>query len=326
MSRIRDCAKILLHVIDLLWAIGGFALCTFFWIGRVVKDADTSLIWFYLMPPLFVGMLAFIWLFLTLRYRFRLLQLYVFITMIFCFIKVLVIDHRWNKQPTQLPENNIRILHWNTARGVLGVESIVRTMQDDNPDIIMMSEPPRVDMLSDIAYHALGMEHIFTDAGMSLASHYPIKYLGTIALPAGAGWHARVETGAGPLDFAAVDIVSRPNLDRNPSFQALASWIDRRTSSAPLVVMGDFNTPHDAASLKPIRARMLNAYEQGGRGWPYTWPVPLPLYAIDQTWVEPGIKVNDFHLLQARFSDHKRQVVDISFVNRASAAAEKSSP
>jgi len=314
----------MLHAIDALWAIAGFGLCTAFWVGRFLKDSDSALIWLYYMPPVITGILGFIWLFLTIRNRMQLLQLYVFITVAFCFFKVLVLDHRWNKPPELLPENNIRILHWNTARGVLGVESIVRTMQDDNPDIIMMSEPPRVDMLSDIAYHALGMEHIFTDAGMSLASHYPIKYLGNIILPAGAGWHARVETSVGPLDFAAIDIVSRPNLNRVPAMQALAQWIDNRTSSIPLVIMGDFNTPHDAASLKPLRARMLNAYEQAGRGWPYTWPVPLPLYAIDQTWIEPGMRVNDYHLSQTRFSDHKRQIVDITFPDKS--ATPRTSP
>jgi len=315
----------MLRAIDALWAVAGFGLCTAFWTGRFLKDSDSTLIWLYYMPPVITGILGFIWLFLTIRNRMQLLQLYVFITVAFCFFKVLVLDHRWNKPPELLPENNIRILHWNTARGVLGVESIVRTMQDDNPDIIMMSEPPRVDMLSDIAYHALGMEHIFTEAGMSLASHYPITYLGNIILPAGAGWHARVETSVGPLDFAAIDIVSRPNLNRVPAMQALAQWIDNRTSSIPLVIMGDFNTPHDAASLKPLRARMLNAYEQAGRGWPYTWPVPLPLYAIDQTWIEPGIKVNDYHLSQTRFSDHKRQIVDISFPNRSATSPAKGS-
>lgn len=324
MSRSRAHTRAIAHVIDFFWALGGFAFCTAFWAGRYLKDLDPQYIWFYYMPPVLVGILGFIWLFLTVRYRFTLIQIYVFITVAFCFFKTLVIDHRWNKPPESLPANNIRILHWNTARGVLGVESIVRTMQDDNPDIIMMSEPPRVDMLSDIAYHALGMDHIFTDAGMSLASHYPIKYMGNIILPSGAGWHARVETSVGPLDFAAVDIVSRPDLDRVPTINALASWIDRRTSNVPLVVMGDFNTPHDAASLKPLRARMINAYEKGGRGWPYTWPVPLPLFAIDQTWIEPGMSVNDYHLVDTKFSDHKRQIVDISFPNRLGTATSTS--
>lgn len=281
-----------------------------------MSDRNGELIWFYFLPTIAVAFGGFAWLFLTLRYRFRWLQVFVFITVISCFIKLLVIDHRWNRPPEQLSPGNVRILHWNTARGVLGVERIVRTMVSDNPDIVLISEPPRPDMISDIAYHALGMEFIFSDAGMSLASHYPITYLGNIIVPAGAGWHALVQTDKGPIEFAAVDIVSRPELHRQPVFDAVAKWIDARTNNIPLIVAGDFNTPHDAASLKPIRNRLKFAYYEGGRGWPYTWPVPLPVYNIDHTWISHDINVHDYHLKRARYSDHMRQLMDISFPDR----------
>ncbi|HMO50505.1 MAG TPA: endonuclease/exonuclease/phosphatase family protein [Kiritimatiellia bacterium] len=306
-------------VLDALWALGGFAVCTAWWVGWWLKDQYPSLIWLYFIPPLAVALFGFIWLFLTLRDRFRFLQLYVFLTVLSCFVKVLVVDHRWNRAPAVLPEDNIRILHWNTAWGVLGVESIVRHMVEDNPDIVLISEPPRLEMISDIAYHALGMEHIFTDAGMTLASHFPITYLGNIIIPAGAGWHVRVDTDVGPLEFAAVDIVSRPNLNRIPVIRALARWVRGRTNDLPLVVMGDFNTPHDSVALVPLRSELTYAYHAAGRGWPYTWPVPLPVFAIDQTWVSPDVTVVDFFFKQARFSDHKRQIADIVFPNRSSA-------
>jgi len=188
----------------------------------------------------------------------------------------------------------------------------VKTMANDDPDIVMISEPPRLDMISDIAYHALGMDNIFTDAGMTIASHFPITYIDTIAIPNGAAWHVRIDTDAGPLHFVGADLVSRPNLQRNEPLRRLADWVAARTNQEPVVMVGDFNTPHDSVAFHPLRQRMRHAYEVRGRGWPYTWPVPFPVYAIDHTWVSSGIQINDYHLKVARFSDHKRQIVDIS--------------
>ncbi len=316
----------LLLLIDYLWAAGGLLMCLAWWTGWLVKDRHPTLIWLYYVPHAFMAVGGFLWLFVTLRDRFRPLQLFVFLTVIMCLIKVLVIDHRWNRPPETLPENNIRVLHWNTARGALGVDSIVQQVVDDIPDIVLISEPPRGQVMADIANHALGMKNIYAEGGMSLVSHYPINYLGTIDLPAGAGWHAVVETDYGPLEIAAIDLISRPNLDRRPAMAKLEAWLEKRTSNIPLVVLGDFNTPHDAPALKPLRKRLDLAYAKGGRGWPYTWPVPLPLFNIDHTWVSRDITVNDFILKQTRFSDHKRQVADLSFPDRRSRLTETEEP
>jgi hypothetical protein len=57
---------------------------------------------------------------------------------------------------------------------------------------------------------------------------------------------------------------------------------------------------------------MRHAYEVRGRDWPYTWPIFFPLYAIDHTWISEDITVNDYFLREAKYSDHKRQIADIS--------------
>lgn len=315
-SALRSCGRAFLALMDLLWALFGFFVCMAWWVGWVLKDSHPTLIWLYYIPPPAMALFGFVWLFLTLRHRFRILQLFVFATVVACFIKILVVDHGWNRAPENLPLDNIRILHANTSWGALSVESVMRTLADDLPDIVMISEPPKIMETSTVAYHALGMQHVFTDAGMSLVSHYPITYLGNVVIPAGAGWHCRVDTEVGPLEIAAIDIVSRPGMNRAPTVAALTRWIASRTNKLPLVVLGDFNTPRDAASLRPLRAWLNNAYEEKGRGWPYTWPSIAPLYSIDQTWVSRDVTVQDVHYKDTRFSDHKRQVVDITYPNR----------
>jgi len=302
-----------LALMDFLWALSAIVICTAWWLGWIYKDSTPLMMWLFFIPPILVILFGFIWLFLTLHNRFRLIQLFVFVTIFTCFFKVLVIDHHWNRKPAKLPDDNIRILHWNTAWGVLGVESIVRTMSYDYPDIVLISEPPRLDMISDIAYHALGMENIFTDSGMTIASRFPITYMGNIPIESGVAWRVRIDTSEGPLEFVAADLVSHPKLNRKRPLKSLAAWIDTRTNDIPLVMVGDFNTAHDSVAFEPLRQRMKHAYQVNGRGWPYTWPVPFPVFAIDHTWVSPNIIVNDYFLKVARYSDHKRQIADISF-------------
>lgn len=315
--------KFIHAIVDTGWAATALVVCAGWWIGRIATDRVPSLIMLSYIPSLLVAAGGFIWLFLTLRNRFKLLQLFVFATVAACLVKVLVIDHRWHRAPAELPPQHVRILHWNTARGMLGVESVMRTINDDTPDIVLISEPPRHEAMTNIAFYALGMKHVYYGDGISIAAHYPIKFIDNIIMPAAAGWHVIVETHAGPLEFAAVDFVSRPSMNRRPAIDALARWIDQRTNHLPLVIMGDFNTPHDADSMRALRDRLDYAYEQRGRGWPYTWPVPVPLYAIDHTWTSQDVTVRDFQLKTAKFSDHKRQIIDITFPNRRPARALK---
>ena len=310
--------KGLFALMDFCWALAALVVCTAWWIGWLVKDSHPVLMWLYFIPTIAVIFFCFFWLIMTLRDRFRLLQLFVFVTILFYFMRIMVIDHRWYREPASLPDESIRILHWNTAWGVLGVESLVRSIADDSPDIVMISEPPRLDMISDIAYHALGMEHIFTDAGMTIASHYPITYVESIPIENGAAWHVRVDTDQGPLHVVGVDLISRPNLPRRKPLLTLAAWVASQTNREPVVMIGDFNTPHDSVMFKPLRHHMRHAYELRGRGWPYTWPVPLPVLAIDHIWVSPDITVHDYFLKTTRFSDHKRQITDLSLPRRPS--------
>jgi len=306
--------RVFLAFMDILWVLGALAVCIAWWIGWWYRDETPLTTWLYFIPPLGVILFGYLWLFLTLKRRFRLVQLFVFATIAMCFVKVLLIDHRWHPPPETLPDDNLRLLHWNTAWGVLGVESIVRSIAHDGPDIVVISEPPRLDMISDIAYHALGMAHVFTDSGITVASHYPIAYGGALDIDTMVAWHVRIDTDRGPLELCAVDMVSRPNFNRRPSLKKLADWVAARTNGLPLLMVGDFNTPHDSLAFGPLREHLGHAYEQGGRLWPYSWPVPVPVFAIDHIWANDRVRINDYFLKTTKYSDHKRQIADFSLL------------
>ncbi len=307
----RKAFRRFLWLLDQLWALGGFALSTAWLAGWMFRDATPLSNWLYLIPSPFIIVFGVLWIFLTLRHRFRMLQIYIFLIVILAFVRILVVDHRWHRQPEIFPPDRIRVVHWNTAHGVLGTESIMRSIVPDNADIIVISEPPRIRDLPDITYYALGMEYIESAAGMSIASHLPLTKPEILPLPNGNAWHCQAQTPAGPVEILAVDLYSRPDLDRMQPLSRIDAWLDQRDDSIPLMMIGDFNTPRDSRAFDLVRDRLRHGYEVAGCDWPYTWPVPAPMYSIDHIWVSDQIEVLGFRLDNTRFSDHKRQIADV---------------
>lgn len=107
-----------------------------------------------------------------------------------------------------------------------------------------------------------------------------------------------------------VDIDGDPLRSRAPAFEPLAKMI-RAYSQANLIVMGDFNTPLDSFLFDSFRQYLTHAFESGGNGFAETWPMPLPVLAIDHIWVSKKIKVVNCNLNWSRLSDHRSVVANI---------------
>jgi endonuclease/exonuclease/phosphatase (EEP) superfamily protein YafD len=311
------------NVLDGLWAVGGVTFAAAWWVGVVMKDRTPFTQLLFFIPPVLVVIMGGLWLFLTLRHRFRLIQLLMFATVYAALFKILVVDHRWNRAPE--PDRDlIRVVHWNTASGILGVESIVTTLTRDQPHILMISEPPTHKELPAMAEYALGMPHILRHGPLTLASHYPLDNQRTIPLPGGTAFAADAYTLQGPLTLVGVDLISHPNLNRHPPLVALAEWLEEN-HEYPTLVLGDFNTPRNALAFRPLREAFHHAYEEAGRGWPYTWPFPVPVYAIDHAWLSEEVTAIDYVLKPARYSDHKRQVFDLHLIQPVNPDVEEES-
>lgn len=310
----RKLILFLRDVLDALWAIGGFAVAAAWWVGVVFKDRHPLTQMLFFIPPVAMAVFAFLWLFLTLPRRFKLLQFFMFLTLFAALGKVLLIDHRWSR-PVETEAEAIRVVHWNTASGILGTESIVSTLTRDQPHILLISEPPRVRDLPEQAHYALGMQHLFSRGTMTLASHYPLDNPRNIPIANGEAFAADAYTLQGPLTLVCVDLIAHPHLDRKLPLDDLVHWLEANRAY-PTLILGDFNTPRDSVAFRPLRRTFHHAYEESGRGWPYTWPVPLPLYSIDHAWLSPEIETLGYVLLPALYSDHKRQVLDINLIVR----------
>lgn len=279
--------------------------------GWLVRDRENALIWLYFIPAPAVVVLCGLWFVFTHRQVKPALRLTVAVLGVLAAGKVLLVDCAWHRtRPASGP--TYRVVHWNAAHAPFGFKPILRAVQPDRPDILLLSETSRRPDLDLFAGRELHLPYFFEDQGMAIASRFPVEPQGAITLANGRAWRVLLQTPTGPLEIVAVDLMSHPTLNRRLPMEALGRWLENRTNTAPLLVVGDFNTPRDARVFRPLRRHLRHAYELAGCGWPYSWPLPVPMYAIDHAWVSPGIKVQRYDIESSRLSDHRRQVLDLA--------------
>lgn len=78
------------------------------------------------------------------------------------------------------------------------------------------------------------------------------------------------------------------------------------------IVVGDFNAPRRSRALSPLPSGFVHAYEATGSGWSYTWPIPFPVYAIDQCILGSRISPVVYDLESSWRSDHRRQILEFT--------------
>lgn len=277
------------------------------WAGFLLKDAWGPMRLCFYVPPLPVAALAAIWLAVHRRRASLRLRGFVGATLVASVVKFTAIDTEW-RAPVEPPIDAIRLVHWNAAWGAFRAEEIWAALESDRPDIVVFSEPPLRDF-AEYARRLIPDAHSHVGASMALVSRWPIEVRGSLVIPDVRSWHVRVATPAGPLDVLGIDIPSSPLRDRRRPLKDIARWVLDRPDDVPLLVVGDFNTPRDSVFFEPLRSMLSQAYESAGRGWPYSWPVPLPMWAIDQAWFSRGIHVTGCEYRFAACSDHSRGVV-----------------
>ncbi|MFH0909780.1 MAG: endonuclease/exonuclease/phosphatase family protein [bacterium] len=287
----------------------GPALCLAWMIGWMAKDRTPATTWLYFIPPTFVVVYGAIWL-AVYRGRGGPVRALVHGLTILAALKVTLVDCSWNARREDVA-GHLQVVHWNVGQWNDRITNQLRAIAADQPDICLLSEAPRYADVAQLAQQRLGTPYTLVDAGMALLSKYPFEPLGSLKLTNAKGWAVRIATPKGPLDLVIVDLISHPTLNRRMPISELSDWIANLPASIPVIVLGDFNTPRDALSFDPLRRRLRNAYEIAGRGWPYSWPMPVPVYSIDHAWVSPSVRVLNYSMKGSRLSDHRRQVMDI---------------
>ncbi len=292
---LRATRRIVFPCAGVLWLLGWY-----------LGEAPRPWLWLYYIPAPFIAAWGTVDLILRMHRAGRLRSIATLILTLLALTKTLAVDSRWNR-PKPAPPTAIRAGHWNVAHVTFGYDALLRELAPDSLDIVVLVEARYAHDLPERVQRTLSLPYVFQDQGMAILSRYPFEPQGTISIPHARSWWARIDTPSGPLDLALLDVLSHPALDRQPVIGTMVKWIQERPEKHPLILVGDFNTTRDSHSLDPLRAVMHHAYEVAGRGWPYSWPLPIPVYSIDHAWTTPDITLYSYGFRSSALSDHRRQ-------------------
>ncbi|MBK9126942.1 MAG: endonuclease/exonuclease/phosphatase family protein [Phycisphaerales bacterium] len=228
----------------------------------------------------------------------------------------------WQYHPPRVSETPAyRVVFWNVARGVAGWQRLAATLRRHDPDVVILSEAAVHAGIVAQHWAPVFPQHKVTIAagGLALLSRLPIERRGGGPLgdrSYGLYQHVVVHFDDVPLHIIQVDIHSHPLKPRWVPLRALRGLLDTLDGERVLVV-GDFNTPSESFYFRPLRQHFRNAFEVAGRGYAATWPMPVPLLAIDQAWASEEIDVLRCEHVRSWLSDHALLVLDIALPMRA---------
>lgn len=209
-----------------------------------------------------------------------------------------------------------RLMLWNLNGAWLGTRALGKIIREEQPDVVglletWLSEPllHEVIQASEIPYN---YAYAGQDYGMILLARGSV--LDVRSENIAARTHllaARLELAAGSARVALVDVPSNPFRSRSIPLNAVG-LLARELRDEPLVLFGDFNTPPDSLHFAALRSELRNAFEAAGEGYAPTWPMPLPLLALDQVWLGRAWEALRCRARTTLFSDHRYLICDMA--------------
>ncbi len=290
-------------------------LCCFLlaaaWIcGQAYRDLYwiTGILFYIPTPVVFV--LALISSIDALVRRLRAQSLVLIVTTVATCCFLMCVENRIWKSPepisaigsSEMHLPGLRMVHWNVFRGALGWPAMRKTLERYDADLYVISEiPTKLDAspFPDHEFLQLGEMAVFSRGSVSLVDRLSRGDMNAYWIT----W----QSSSGPIDVFVADVSSSVRIHRDPLLQELRSLIQDKS---PDLIVGDLNSPRRSRALCPLPEDYHHAYDSVGRGWSYTWPTPVPVFAIDQCIHKTRLKPAQYQLVSSRRSDHRIQVFD----------------
>jgi endonuclease/exonuclease/phosphatase (EEP) superfamily protein YafD len=220
----------------------------------------------------------------------------------------LLVECRWAPGPAAPAAGGatLRVVHWNVSGGWVGPELQAREIAGHRPDLVVLSEAPER-VARRVAPALPGFRHAtfgsLTLLARELADGEWLERDRRLqVVRARFGWDGRT------WSVLAVNLGSSLLEPRDPSLRRVVGQLERQR---PDLVVGDFNAPRRSRALGRLPPGWRHAYDEAGAGWSATWPVPVPLLAIDQALVGPRLRTTAYRLSGTPWSDHRLQVVEL---------------
>lgn len=203
---------------------------------------------------------------------------------------------------------DLRLVHWNIMWGRLGEEAVIDELLARKADIHVISECEDDTFAANLARRA-GED--FTSITFST-----LAVVARGELNSETWSHKDSQMKLRPVEWTldgrtltllVGDHDSSPEIHRHPNLLRLREVM---ISSSPDIVVGDFNAPRRSLALSPPPTGFRHAYDGAGKGLGCTWPLPLPLYAIDLCIIGPRVTPVRYELDSTTRSDHRMQIFD----------------
>jgi len=317
----------LCHYADYFFVTAAVSLYAAWLTGQIFRDQNLLTAYcFYIPSPCTAGLFLVIVLY-SWRKRYRRICVISLILLALPSLFVIGVENRWTPpDEAHGADKPLRLLHWNIRWGRDGWEGIAAELRKHKADICILSEVPYQDSegkhYTYLPLKATGRDFAIRNIADRLGSGYTASRIDTMAIFArgeleNGRWFAKNKGFIGysviwnyqgkKLNLFAVDMPSGIFVERDPLLRKIVSWIERDKAD---IAVGDFNAPRRSKALSPLPEGFVHAYDAAGLGWSYTWPVPCPVYAIDQCILGTRIVPLQYSLNSTGYSDHRHQVLD----------------
>jgi endonuclease/exonuclease/phosphatase (EEP) superfamily protein YafD len=297
----------------IIFFAGTLALALLWAIGQVARDATWLTGMCFYIPSVVVGAALVVWtLVCGVRRRCRLAVLTAGLALAPLGV-VLFAENRFGAEPGRpATDGELRLVHWNVAHRLsTGAQQVLR---DQHADIYVLSEIPDVRTVEEFRA-TLGPEY-----QAQIFANLAVIATGTIRTD---GWLINCsstsvqsvtwERNGRTLRLLVVDLPSSIQIHRDPLLREINALIERHQ---PDLVVGDFNAPRRSRALASLPDGYRHAYDTAGSGWGYTWPVPVPMYALDHCLHSSRIVLVHYSLHSSIHSDHRLQIMDFCLGTR----------
>jgi endonuclease/exonuclease/phosphatase family metal-dependent hydrolase len=208
---------------------------------------------------------------------------------------------------------SFRVVLWNLARPSEADESFIPVLQEADAQILFLVESGGRTMARQHFWRSHFPDyHVRLFAGqMVLLSKYPIAGVRSTAVGEGTRIvECDLVLSGGTLSVVAVDVASVPCSGRRRPLSQIWSVVESKYH--PVLVLGDFNTPHTSVLFDELRVTFSHAFEESGAGLIATWPWFFPVLALDHVWLSEGLASTRTVLCRTRHSDHALVIADIA--------------
>ncbi|MEW4487714.1 endonuclease/exonuclease/phosphatase family protein [Thalassoglobus sp. JC818] len=226
--------------------------------------------------------------------------------------------------PRAVKEDAATVMFANLSRKQ-SCESFLEKVRLHQPDVIGLVEIGQHPEEETARWNRLLPDYQFSFLykGLGLLSRKPqgrsfVHWLGHGSV----GCEQSIEVDGRELTCIVVDMTANPLVMRRPILDELA-YVAGTFKNRHVLIMGDFNTPAESHAFDALREQHQNLFDAAGHGYRGSWPLPFPVLALDQIWINQNLIPVECVYDSSEESDHRVVIGRFQFRERDEETGER---